>query len=71
MNNTAGIEGGAIKWNFYEPLMRLDNKTFSGNKAGVYGDDIACVAKYLNITSSSSENKSLAMRRNLLELDGV
>jgi hypothetical protein len=44
VQNTAGIEGGAIKWNFYEPVMDLSTITFSSNKAGVYGNDIAAVA---------------------------
>ena len=44
VQNTAGIEGGAIKWNFYEPVMDLSTITFANNRAGVYGNDIAAVA---------------------------
>ena len=43
--NKAGQEGGAIKWNFYEPQMI--NITFSNNTAGLYGDEIASVARSL------------------------
>ncbi|TNV88113.1 hypothetical protein FGO68_gene1765 [Halteria grandinella] len=43
INNTAGIEGGAIKWNYYEPL--LIAPIFEMNKAKIYGDDIASIAK--------------------------
>jgi predicted outer membrane repeat protein len=41
-NNTAGIQGGAIKWNFYEPS-NLMSSFFKYNKAGVYGDNVASV----------------------------
>jgi hypothetical protein len=44
LNNSAQIEGGSIKWDFYEPLIASDVK-FLNNKAGVYGDSIASVAK--------------------------
>ena len=44
-DNVALIEGGAIKWTFYEPTM--SNLTFINNKAGVYGDTIASVGKKL------------------------
>ena len=43
--NRADQEGGAIKWNFYEPQMSGIN--FVDNKAGIYGDNIAAVAKKL------------------------
>jgi hypothetical protein len=43
--NSALIEGGAIKWNFYEPQMI--NVTFKFNQAGEYGDSIASVANQL------------------------
>ena len=42
INNSAGVEGGALKWNFYEPTM--SGLTFIGNTAGVYGNNIASVA---------------------------
>ncbi|TNV88194.1 hypothetical protein FGO68_gene1286 [Halteria grandinella] len=44
-NNSANIEGGAIKWNFFEPLMK--NITFIENNAKIYGDNIASVARNL------------------------
>ncbi|TNV87912.1 hypothetical protein FGO68_gene12526 [Halteria grandinella] len=45
INNTAKIEGGAIKWNYFEPVM-ID-VIFIGNNANIYGDDIASVARNL------------------------
>ena len=45
INNTAFIEGGAIKWNLYEP--KLKNVMLLQNVAGIYGNDVASVAKYL------------------------
>lgn len=44
IGNFAGIEGGAIKWNFFEPLIDHHSVSFERNKAIVYGDDIASVA---------------------------
>lgn len=43
--NRAGIEGGAIKWNFYEPLLR--GSDFKNNSATYYGDEIASLAEAL------------------------
>ena len=43
--NNADQDGGAIKWNFYEPY--IAGSKFINNKAGIYGDDIASVAKKL------------------------
>lgn len=46
--NLALVEGGAIKWNFYEPLMLEDpSNTFINNSAGVYGNNIASVPKLM------------------------
>ncbi|TNV88001.1 hypothetical protein FGO68_gene2384 [Halteria grandinella] len=44
--NHSNLEGGAIKWDYYEPII-VRNVTFSKNSANLYGDDIASVAKYL------------------------
>ncbi|TNV88176.1 hypothetical protein FGO68_gene8013 [Halteria grandinella] len=55
IKNKAGIEGGSIKWNFYEPIM--DGVQNINNTAGVYGGDIASVAKKL-IRIDSSELKA-------------
>ncbi|TNV88132.1 hypothetical protein FGO68_gene10719 [Halteria grandinella] len=44
-SNFAEQEGGAIKWNYYEPIM--SNVIFKNNSAGVYGDELACVSKKL------------------------
>jgi len=43
--NNAGVEGGSIKWNFYEPTFK--SITYSKNTAGIYGTEIASVAKKL------------------------
>lgn len=43
--NSAGLEGGAIKWNFYEPL--FGSVIFKNNKAGIYGDNVASVPQRL------------------------
>lgn len=45
INNLAQVEGGAIKWDFFEPTMI--NNEYQGNSAGVYGDKIASVANKL------------------------
>ncbi|TNV88056.1 hypothetical protein FGO68_gene6920 [Halteria grandinella] len=44
--NTANIEGGAIKWNFNEALINRET-IFLNNTASVYGDAIAGVAHQL------------------------
>ncbi|TNV88029.1 hypothetical protein FGO68_gene8850 [Halteria grandinella] len=44
-HNLAGQEGGAIKWNYYEP--QLINVKFDSNLAKIYGNDIASVAQKL------------------------
>ena len=46
INNNAGIEGGAIKWNLFEPSFG-PNVIFKNNCASLYGDDIASVSKKL------------------------
>ena len=63
LNNFAGYEGGAIKWNYYEPTMNLDfNKNFKNNSALVYGNNIASVAKFLNVTvQNNSTSKSVRL----------
>ena len=45
VSNQAGQEGGAIKWNFYEPS--FINVSYQNNSADIYGDDIASVASHL------------------------
>ena len=40
------MEGGAIKWNFHEPIIGK-NVQFINNSAYIYGDNIASVAKSL------------------------
>jgi hypothetical protein len=45
VNNSAYDAGGAIKWDELEP--NFDSKVFDrmhNNKAGLYGDNIACFA---------------------------
>ena len=44
-NNLAGETGGGVKWDFYEPT--FSNVSFKNNRARIYGDDVAAVAKYL------------------------
>lgn len=43
-NNFAQKKGGAIHWNYFEPIMG-SNLIFSSNEAGWYGDDISCYAQ--------------------------
>lgn len=43
VGNKALFEGGALKWNMYEPT--TSNITMVDNKAMVYGDDIASVSR--------------------------
>ncbi|TNV74929.1 hypothetical protein FGO68_gene8072 [Halteria grandinella] len=45
INNTAYQEGGAIKWTFTEPS--FTNLKYQNNQAGLYGDDIASIARVL------------------------
>ena len=52
-NNSAGEQGGALRWNFYEP--KMSNLKFNRNKALLYGNDIAAVAKRLMRFSSKEE----------------
>lgn len=47
--NYATKEGGAIKWNNYEP--QYINCIFTKNAAGIYGDSIASVANRLVLIS--------------------
>lgn len=59
ISNKAGISGGAIKWNSYEPS--LINVTLKNNSASVYGNDIAGVAKYL-VQISKDEIGSITLK---------
>ena len=43
-NNYAAVKGGAINWNYVEPIFGSKIK-FSNNKAGWYGDNIAAYAQ--------------------------
>ncbi|TNV88085.1 hypothetical protein FGO68_gene10378 [Halteria grandinella] len=45
-HNYANIEGGAIKWTKSEPQFS-DDVIFINNTAGIYGDDLASVARVL------------------------
>lgn len=65
VNNVANQQGGAIKWNFYEP--RMVNLTFRDNQAGVYGGNIASVAKRMIVLSEEDEQQgSYGLNRLLL-----
>lgn len=44
-NSSAHYEGGAIKWTVIMPEVELTEELFSQNKAGFYGDNIACYAQ--------------------------
>ena len=44
-SNLAQFDGGAIKWNMYEPY--FENLTFFNNSASVYGNNVAAVQKNL------------------------
>ncbi|TNV88247.1 hypothetical protein FGO68_gene13755 [Halteria grandinella] len=46
VGNFAQIKGGAIHWDYYEPVFGAGVE-FSGNKAGWYGDSISCYAQQL------------------------
>jgi len=46
------LEGGAIKWDYYEPT--ITNSIFANNTAKIYGKDIASVPKYLIQVSSKA-----------------
>ena len=35
------MQGGALYWDYIEPFLS-DDTIFGGNKALLYGDDIAC-----------------------------
>ncbi|TNV88069.1 hypothetical protein FGO68_gene15731 [Halteria grandinella] len=49
-SNSAKIEGGAIKWNFYEPYI-VGGITFINNSASIYGDNVAGVANQLVVVN--------------------
>ena len=70
VNNTAQIQGGAIKWNFYEPSMY--NVTFANNTAMVYGQDIASVPKQLlEINSSQLNLTTFTVKQNLPDVNNT
>lgn len=64
-NNTALTEGGAIKWNIYEPSMSTSKISFLYNSAGVYGNDVASVARELKRYTYDSETESYSLSRML------
>lgn len=63
------MEGGAIKWNFYEPL--LGDVTFVGNSAGIYGNDIASVAQRLVMNDQTARLLSDAANVTAASIQGV
>ncbi|TNV88127.1 hypothetical protein FGO68_gene3291 [Halteria grandinella] len=60
-NNYAKVEGGALKWNIYEPSFQ--HVTYKNNSAGIYGNDIASVAKTL--LKISREEAEMLLQKNL------
>ncbi|TNV88142.1 hypothetical protein FGO68_gene675 [Halteria grandinella] len=67
-NNHAGVEGGAMKWTYYEPQYR--NLTYKNNTAKIYGDKIASVAKQLvKIDESFIGRKSILQNATLRRLE--
>lgn len=59
------MQGGAIKWTFFEPVIGSD-VNYKNNKAGIYGDNIASLAKKLiriskNQTEMTSFNSNVRM----------
>ncbi|TNV88024.1 hypothetical protein FGO68_gene15126 [Halteria grandinella] len=69
IDNYADLEGGAIKWNYFEPI--LQNVTFNNNTSGVYGDNIGSVArKLVRVKKEQVGSKSLSSGSlSLLEAD--
>ncbi|TNV88095.1 hypothetical protein FGO68_gene15872 [Halteria grandinella] len=68
--NKAGIEGGAVKLDFYEAIFQ--NVSFQNNSAGVYGDDIGSVAHQLiKISQSDVGKKSFSKSRLLQSADPI
>jgi len=45
-NNSADYLGGAIYWNYYNPIDVI-SQTYVSNNAGVYGNDFASFAQVL------------------------
>ncbi|TNV88051.1 hypothetical protein FGO68_gene16005 [Halteria grandinella] len=65
--NTAGLEGGAIKWNYYQPT--FSKVLYQDNKARIYGDDIASVpAKLVQITKDLIGQKQFTLEQELSNL---
>lgn len=61
--NRAEIQGGAVKWTFFEPTLSK-SVNFNGNTAGIYGDNIASMAKSLvKIYKNQTSYKTLSKIR--------
>ena len=56
-SNLAGSYGGALNWDINEPTMK--NVTMVKNQAGIYGDQIASVAKFLVQIPQSELNNTV------------
>lgn len=68
--NFALNQGGAIKWDYYEPEMK--NVRFSNNSAGLMGPDISGVAKRVVQIEEKDLGKSkldLSFTRNIAAKD--
>lgn len=63
-NNKAAIEGGAIYWDYIEPLNIL-TPTFTNNSAGKYGDNIASFPQKLLRISEAEYLSALKNKRAL------
>eukprot|EP00347_Sterkiella_histriomuscorum_P016469 403353061 len=57
-NNFAQKKGGAIHWNYYEPIFG-PNVTFKANEAGWYGDSLSSYAQQLMFLTQSEYDKQL------------
>ena len=51
-NNSAELSGGAIYWNYDEPV-GLDNLSFINNTATLYGNDKACFSQNMEISAAT------------------
>lgn len=61
INNTADVQGGAIYWNYVEPL-NIETVNFDDNQAQLYGNDIACFAQEVISISQDEYNSGLSRR---------
>lgn len=70
-SNTAQISGGALFWNYIQPL-NIDSVTYSSNTAELYGNDYACFAQVLKSITADQYNSAIGSseRRNLGDLSG-